>query len=56
MRATADAFAAYAEAVVRRLADRVANWFTVNEMPCFIGNGYGNGSSPRAVAKPARGV
>lgn len=43
-RATADAFRRYAEAVVRRLADRVAGWFTVNEIPCFIGNGYGNGS------------
>ena len=43
VRATADAFAAYAEAVVKRLADRVTHWFTLNEMPCFIGNGYGNG-------------
>jgi beta-glucosidase len=42
-RATAEAFRRYAEAVVRRLSDRVANWFTVNEIPCFIGNGYGNG-------------
>lgn len=42
-RTTADAFRRYADAVVRRLADRVANWFTVNEIPCFIGNGYGNG-------------
>lgn len=42
-RATVDAFRRYAEAVVHRLGDRVANWFTVNEIPCFIGNGYGNG-------------
>jgi beta-glucosidase len=42
-RATADAYRRYAEAVVRRLADRVADWFTVNEIPCFVGNGYGNG-------------
>ncbi len=42
-RGTVDAFRRYAEAVVRRLSDRVANWFTVNEIPCFIGNGYGNG-------------
>ncbi|MCA1686458.1 MAG: beta-glucosidase [Planctomycetia bacterium] len=42
-RDTADAYRRYAEAVVRRLADRVADWFTVNEIPCFIGNGYGNG-------------
>ena len=44
VRATADAFRGYAEAVVKRLGDRVKNWFTVNEIPCFIGNGYDNGS------------
>jgi beta-glucosidase len=42
-RSTVDAFCRYAEAVVKRLGDRVKNWFTVNEIPCFIGNGYGNG-------------
>jgi beta-glucosidase len=42
-RETADAYRRYANAVVRRLSDRVANWFTVNEIPCFIGNGYGSG-------------
>ena len=40
---TADAFGRYAEEVVKRLGDRVKHWFTVNEIPCFIGNGYGNG-------------
>src|SRR5262249_33159028 len=44
VRATSDAFLRYAEAVVKRLADRVRHWFTVNEIPCFIGNGYGNGT------------
>lgn len=43
-RGTAEAFRPYAEAVVKRLGDRVRRWFTVNEMPCFIGNGYGNGT------------
>jgi beta-glucosidase len=42
-RATAEAFRPYAEAVVRRLGDRVTHWFSVNEMPCFIGKGYGDG-------------
>jgi beta-glucosidase len=42
-RGTVDAFGRYAEEVVKRLGDRVTNWFTVNEIPCFIGNGYGNG-------------
>jgi beta-glucosidase len=45
VRATADAFGPYAEAVVRRLGDRVRHWFTLNEMPCFIGKGYGDGYS-----------
>src|SRR5262245_6801041 len=43
VRATADAFRPYAEAVVKRLGDRVRHWFTLNEMPCFIGKGYGDG-------------
>lgn len=42
-RATVDAFAVYADAVTRRLGDRVKNWFTLNEMPCFIGLGYETG-------------
>ena len=42
-RATVDAFAVYADAATKRLGDRVKNWFTLNEMPCFIGLGYGTG-------------
>ncbi len=42
-RATVDAFAIYAQTVVKRLGDRVDNWFTLNEMPCFIGLGYESG-------------
>lgn len=42
-RGTVDAFRAYAEAVVGRLGDRVGHWFTLNELPCFIGHGYGTG-------------
>ena len=42
-RATVDAFAIYAQAVVKRLGDRVYSWFTLNEMPCFIGLGYQTG-------------
>jgi beta-glucosidase len=37
------AFGHYAETVVKRLSDRVKHWFTVNEIPCFIGKGYGDG-------------
>ena len=42
-RATVDAFATYADVVTKRLGDRVKNWFTLNEMPCFIGLGYETG-------------
>jgi beta-glucosidase len=42
-RATVNAFRPYAETVVKRLSDRVQHWFTLNEMPCFIGMGYGSG-------------
>jgi beta-glucosidase len=42
-RSTVDAFGCYADEVVKQLGDRVKHWFTVNEIPCFIGNGYGNG-------------
>jgi beta-glucosidase len=42
-RSTVDAFRRYAEVVVARLADRARHWFTLNEIPCIVGNGYGNG-------------
>lgn len=42
-RETVEAFAAYAEAVVKRLGDRVGRWMTLNEIPIFVSHGYGNG-------------
>jgi beta-glucosidase len=42
-RDTALAFGRHAETVVKRLSDRVKHWFTLNEIPCFIGKGYGDG-------------
>ena len=42
-RETVLAYARYAEVVVKRLGDRVDRWFTMNEIPCFIGYGYGTG-------------
>ncbi|PTY00143.1 GH1 family beta-glucosidase [Opitutus sp. ER46] len=42
-RATVTAFAHYADTVVRALGDRVKRWITMNEIPCFIGMGYGTG-------------
>lgn len=43
VRETADAFVEYAEAVVRRLGDRVQNWITHNEPLCIGWLGYGWG-------------
>ena len=43
VRPTVAAFAAYADLVVRTLGDRVKHWITMNEIPCFIGMGYGTG-------------
>ncbi len=42
-RATVDAFRVYCETVVKHFSDRVDKWFTVNELPCFIGLGYEDG-------------
>ena len=41
VRSTADAFAPYAEAVVKAYGDRVKNWITLNEIICFTRFGYG---------------
>jgi beta-glucosidase len=40
VRATADAFADYAEIVVRRLGDRVQDWATINEPYVVVNHGY----------------
>ncbi len=42
-RRMADDFAAYADVVVRRLGDRIRDWMTINEIPCFTDLGYGVG-------------
>ena len=42
-RATAEAFADYAEVVVDRLGDRVGTWFTINEPFCAAFHGYVTG-------------
>ena len=43
-RATVDAFAIYAQTVVKALADQVKNWITLNEIRCFTLLAYGIGS------------
>ncbi|HEU5081133.1 MAG TPA: GH1 family beta-glucosidase [Opitutaceae bacterium] len=44
VRAVPDAFATYADTVVKAFGDRVKNWITVNEILCFTKLGYGVGS------------
>jgi beta-glucosidase len=39
-----EAFANYADTIVRRFGDRVKNWITVNEIRCFTTMAYGDGS------------
>jgi beta-glucosidase len=54
VRATPEAFGVYADAVVKRLQDRVKNWMTINEMPSFIGNGYGKGHHAPGAQEPPK--
>ncbi|HVS54611.1 MAG TPA: GH1 family beta-glucosidase [Opitutaceae bacterium] len=42
-RVTVDAFARYADTVVKAYGDRVKNWITLNEIRCFTLLGYGGG-------------
>ena len=41
VRATTDAFATYADTIVKAYGDRVKNWITLNEIICFTRFGYG---------------
>ncbi|MDR2674702.1 MAG: beta-glucosidase [Opitutaceae bacterium] len=43
VRATADAFATYADTIVKAFGDRVKNWITLNEIICFTRHAYGTG-------------
>jgi beta-glucosidase len=40
IRETALAFSDYAETVISKFGDRVKNWITFNEVPCFVELGY----------------
>lgn len=43
-RETAKHFADYAEAVAKRLSDRITHFFTINEFSCYADEGYGSGT------------
>jgi beta-glucosidase len=54
-RVTVDAFATYADTVVKSFSKRVTNWITLNEIRCFTEIAYGVGSykAPGRVEPPA---
>ena len=53
VRSTVEHFNIYAITVVSRFGDRVKHWMTLNEIPCFIGKGYGLGDhAPGAKESP----
>ncbi|MFA6961232.1 MAG: GH1 family beta-glucosidase [Opitutaceae bacterium] len=52
-RATVDAFARYADTVVKAYGDRVKHWFTLNEIIAFTRNGYGIARNAPGLREPA---
>ncbi|WP_081722332.1 GH1 family beta-glucosidase [Geminisphaera colitermitum] len=51
-RRTIDAFARYADTVVKVFGDRVRHWFTLNEIIAFTRNGYGIGRNAPGLREP----
>jgi beta-glucosidase len=51
-RRTVDAFARYADTIVRALGDRISNWFTLNEIIAFTRNAYGIGRNAPGLREP----
>ncbi len=49
-------FSIYANTLVKALGDRVKNWITLNEIPCFIGLSYERGEHAPGAREPARVV
>lgn len=52
VRAIPEAFANYADTVVKAYGDRVKHWITVNEIPCFIGLSYKTGYHAPGAREP----
>lgn len=55
-RGTALAYAGYAEAVLKRLGDRVKMWATFNEPQIFIGHGYEYGVHAPGRKEPRKAI
>ncbi|MDI1335118.1 MAG: GH1 family beta-glucosidase [Lacunisphaera sp.] len=53
-RVVPEAFATYADTIVRAYGDRVKNWITLNEIRCFTSMAYGaTGKAPGVIEPPA---
>jgi len=52
-RLVTDAFATYADTVVKAYGDRVKNWITLNEIRCFTLHGYGGGGKAPGLRESA---
>jgi len=55
-RVVPEAFGPYADAAVQAFGDRVKHWFTLNEIPAFIGHGYKLGLHAPGAQEPPRVV
>ncbi len=55
-RAVVDAFAHYADAVVRAYAGKVTHWITLNEISCFTRMAYGTGRKAPGLREPEQVV
>ncbi|MDR1284559.1 MAG: beta-glucosidase [Opitutaceae bacterium] len=51
-RRTVEAFARYADTIVKAFGDRVRHWFTLNEIIAFTRNGYGIGRNAPGLREP----
>jgi beta-glucosidase len=56
VRAVPDAFATYADTIVREYGDRVKNWITMNEIMCFTRLAYGIGEKAPGVKESEKVV
>ena len=52
---TAKAFAQYAAKLGEHFKGRVRHWFTINEIACIVGMGYGNGLHAPGLQLPLEG-
>jgi beta-glucosidase len=55
-RRVVDAFANYADTIVKAYGNRVKNWITLNEIFCFTYLGYGNGQKAPGLKLPRQVV